>query len=781
MSGKDEVFMMSIFGKTMALPPTSLFVALMYVLCFQGAGISAQQKQNQTLREAMNAVQETQFEEKHREALSKNPEGITFTLRLARGEKTFRQGEIISLEQGFSSSIPNTYWMDNATFDRSGRLNMDRFHLEPGEGYVDPLRDYFNYGGGGMGGPRGTPKLKRKSYLIYYDLNEWFRFEKTGKYRLYLTTPRVSRIEGGQHFPSGDLTLTSNIIEFEIVPADREWQRQELERAVQALNSTGGNVDRRSACRVLRFLGTKGAAQEMIRRIGDEGDECGFEYYAGLIGSPHRDYAIDEMEKQLAAPSQPISSRYLSLLTSLVFYTQHPELSNRPSSGDQKVLEAFWKKLRESNSQIEKRYIERLAASVSLKSGRAKAISLNTLLKVNQEQLPATWKPPDVSSIFEDLPPGAQYGLLAGRWKQIASPAMLPVLRRIYESPPKTNGPDLIDVALRRIYELEPDEGRRLIIAEIQNPKPRVHTRVLKILPDQIMPELDSVLADNLEREDSRKDAVDDLIERYGSPALVGRVRSFYEDKEGRWACSTQYSLLAYISRVDPAAGAELVRRAMSFRGPDHTRCYTGTLREVGKRHSSKELEKVAIEFLNDPDPEVVVDSAAMLGNHGSADAEEPLWRRFETWHRQWAGRSQELQNARFDDEKLRLQKSLGTSLRQAISHSPAWLAGPDKLDRLRQLCVTDEERKQVDDLKAGWAGEIRIAFNPREDEWGDVHVAQYDLHTLAALKEKLTQFPKGTVFKWQTYEHELRLEKKEKLFAELKGYIDGQGMVLKR
>lgn len=49
---------------------------------------------------------------------------------------------------------------------------------------------------------------------------------------------------------------------------------------------------------------------------------------------------------------------------------------------------------------------------------------------------------------------------------------------------------------------------------------------------------------------------------------------------------------------------------------------YPNVIRLVGGLHTSPELEKLAIEFLDDADPEVVIDAATMLGQHGSTDAE---------------------------------------------------------------------------------------------------------------------------------------------------------------
>ncbi|MCI0339030.1 MAG: hypothetical protein L0226_15760 [Acidobacteria bacterium] len=663
-------------------------ILLFIVLTLETTLSSGIVKENQPSLENLKATQERQFEKKHREELSKNPEGVTFTLRLMDKKNTFKQGEIISLELRFSSSTPGAFWLDSMWHDRSGRLNLDKFHLEPEEDLVDPLRDHFSFGVSSMGGVGSDEDLGEEPSLIHYDLNQWFRFDRPGKYRLYLASPRVGRIKEGRKLPSGDLNLTSNVIEFEILPADRMWQEQEFRRAVQWLESKSGDACGPCGCRALRFLGTKEAAREMIRRIGGEHDDCSFNYYAGLIGSPHREYVIEEMEKRLTSPAQPISSRYLHLLNKLIFHSRYPELTKMPPSRDQQVLDLFWQEWRERNSQVEKKSVERLAASLTWKSGRAKAISIYTLLGVDQKQLPASWRLPDVALIFDDLPPVAQYGLLAYRWTRIGRLAMLPALRRIYESPPGTYGLEFCDLALKRIYELAPEEGRRLIIAEIQNPKPRVRAGVLKILPEQSLPELDNFLADNLEREDSNQEIISSLIERYASPALLSRVRAFYEEREGKCPCFIQDSLLGYILRFDPATGAELVRRAMNFRGPDDSRCYASTLRAAGERRPCKEIEKVALEFLDDPDPEVVIDAVAMLGQSGSADVEETLWQRFETWHRQWAGRSSELENARDDDERLNNQRRLGETLLSTISGSPSWLVGPGKLERLRQLCV---------------------------------------------------------------------------------------------
>ncbi|HEU5235839.1 MAG TPA: hypothetical protein VFU37_01790, partial [Pyrinomonadaceae bacterium] len=104
-----------------------------------------------------NNQPEDSFLVKHRELLNNNPQNLSFTLRLKNNQNRFHPGEIIPLELSFASNAPNTYVFDNASYDRSGRLNIDTFVVDPTEAAVDPLHDYFTGGlfmfmGGGLRG-----------------------------------------------------------------------------------------------------------------------------------------------------------------------------------------------------------------------------------------------------------------------------------------------------------------------------------------------------------------------------------------------------------------------------------------------------------------------------------------------------------------------------------------------------------------------------------------------------------------------------------------------------
>jgi HEAT repeat protein len=743
------------------------------------------------------------FVAQHREAMRKNPEGVSFALRLEEGKVQFKPGEVIRAEFSFTSDLPNTYDLDGATYDRGGRLNLDKYFFDHKNGVVDPLRDYIPGAGGGIS---SNPPLSEKPHKMAFDLNEWFRFDQPGKFRLYVTAPRVLK-KGEISFRNG-AEVTSNIVEFEILPRDDEWAEQELQAIARLLDSSDPKTDLRPLCRRLRFLNTEAAASEMIRRFGAPLYVCGYEYSIGLIGSAHRAFVAKEMERRLEAPDQIVSDGYLDTLThvaaSLQQKEQLPSPTERPNDERQsKVAAEAWQKWRDSRQKLQFQYTERLISVLPGKQGKARAIAVHTLLEMlwknsSQSIQPSLINPrqpgglnpelikklaPEIIAVFDDLPTNIQMGLLGYRWKQLADPAMLPILRRIFSADPVTissnEGVQLRNSALRRLYELAPDEGRKLILEELRRPNPTVNSATLGILLDETLPELDETLVENLEKRKGDLFILSPLIERYATASVSPRVRAFYSAKAGQWACSIQSPLLAYLLRTDAQTGIDLIKQALAARGKEHTRCYVSLIVEVAKLRMTPELEALAIEHLDDPDPEVVINAASMLGQYGSTGAEKPLWQRLEKWLQEWKGRGEELPK-NFDSSHPNFwPKQVGQALRQAIAQSPAWLIDREKLERLRQSCLDKNELQQFNYQAGDLSGEISITFQPGYDGWGNAQVAHYHCNSLSALKMKLSQFPQNTTFIWRSYGQDQSAA--EQVFSELKTFLEEKGLKVEK
>lgn len=747
---------------------------------------------------AVSAQPADPFLTRHKERQAQNPDGLSFTIKLKDNQKQFHLGEIITLELSFAASKPETLTLDAATYDRSGRLHSDGFALDPQDGAVDPIGDYFSsqLNAFFMGGLRSIPDLTDKPYVITDELNEWQRIDKAGHYRLYVVSGRVGRKGSGNGvlLQNGYSPAISNVIEFDILPADKKWATEKLKEAISVLSKSEGSHN--PACRTLRFLGTTAAATEMRKRFDGSDNKCEWEYKFGLIGSPHRDFVIRDMENAISLREQPITTHFIATLALLELIKRGPELPSLPDGATEEQGAQYSLQLerrRNLYDELRLNYVRQLMMVIPLKQGYARAASLQTVLAFRTELNTAgssQWSTllSLLPEVFKRLPFDEQSQLLTYEWKPIASAAMLPVLREVlkYSYSPKEDSEiggfnifqqeELRSIALRRLYELSPEEGRRLIFEEIRRPNLRVGIDVLRSLPDKRLPELNPVLLDKLakarreESWDTRNEA--ELIERYATDEIVLQVKAIYEagglnDPN----CRTQPALVAYFLRVAPSLGGEYLKKALSTRPKRYQPCYEKLLKGVADLHMSAEVEEAATAALDDENSEVVSQAANVLADYGSADAEKALWKRFEKWHEAMESRSEPEKELTVDDEKIE------KALREALSTGQAWFSDPEKLKRVRDLCLSDKERQEVDGMISNWEPQIYIDTTyPFGDETPRFGVANREIKSLDRLKDKLLQFPGGTLFKLKIALHGDDKTAQE-LVQQIKIFLEEHGM----
>jgi hypothetical protein len=731
------------------------------------------------------------FAKTNRELVAKNPEGLGFALTFKDKQKQFQfhPGEIIRLELAFSSTLPETYTFNAANYDRSGRLDIDSFVVNKPDDVTDPLIDYYRGGLFGFmgGGLFGSFLLAKEPQLINYDLNEWIRFDKPGKYRLYVVSGRITK---GKPFHSGATAVSavSNVIEFEIVPANPEWERKTLSDVRAVLDSAEAKEDRRrEACRVLRFLGTEGAIKESIRRYRGQDPTCDFQYDFGLLGAPRRAFAVAEMEAAINAPDQPITGGFLRTIAFLSYLSDHPNpLPDYPreNESEQKVWQSQMAQRRSAYDELVERYTGQLAMAVAQKQGAALALSLKTLVDFGgpgdseidrgrrQQLVPA------LARAFLDLPHEAQQSLLEYRWSELKDPAMLPVLRQLYQHPPDMHvlPAPFPGLALQRIYELAPDEGRQLILTELARPQLRVGIHVLRLLPDEELPELEDVIIEraiNPREGFNQQETALALVNRYASAAALPRLRVAFENRIGNIACSSQESLLAYFLRADEDFGIEMLRKALTER--KQTRCYANALTTAADTRMSPKLKELAIVSLDDKNEDVMAQAAAVLSSHGDAANKAKVKARIKQQLDQWRAEKRDPEKA-ISASNFLYVGSFAETLLNRYAHAVAWFTDEDELKELEDLCLTENCREQAR-IWAANAGTILTLHNAVGDEPPAFTLAQYDQLTLTELKTKLLQFPGKTTFTWQAEGGERNRE--DKLFNEIKDYVAGHEMKL--
>lgn len=538
---------------------------------------------------------------------------IVFTVSIANNQREFQLGETIPLQLSFSSTVKDRYQVNMAQYDRGGRMYHEQFLVSPTQGTVDPLPN----SSGSLGGITTYEFLRPEPWTIKLKINEWIRFTQPGEYRLRIVSDRISIRDPSNSLGVSPVSVRSNEITLKIVAADPAWQKRVLRDAVKNLDAPPPEkpeqmeqyaTARRQATETLRFLGTADAAREMAKRMRGE-DPGGLDYTCslGLISTPERAAARSALEAALADPDHPIDGLFLNTLH---------KVNSDPGAANENWREG------------QQRVVEQLIAALDTKRGKALSISLSTAVNEswNLEALPKEPTDKLVSQLvlmFDQLPLQQQNTLLTFRWNKIGGPAMLPILKRYaqaYRDFPEMRDSnasasrELSASALTRWHELDPAGARPAIIKEISRPRPRFDARVLGLLPDETLPEVDFILAENFAASDDFDGTAHlaSLIARYATAAILPQIIEQVDPRIGKWACAIQNPMLAYLLRVNPAIARPRIERAIAAR--EFSRCNGELFQIVSEIHYDPVLEELGIQSLDDPDPQVVGTAARMLG-----------------------------------------------------------------------------------------------------------------------------------------------------------------------
>jgi hypothetical protein len=252
-----------------------------------------------------------------------SPATGTSTLALKGGQSVYHEGEIISLEHAFTYRLVQYY-------ARAG-ANLRRFSFCLIPDGSDPLRDDEESGlwGGGSGvSSKSGPYDAFDPGVTYVDdivLNE-SKLVPPGSYSLRMGI--------------------SNEVKFQVLPATPEWQAEQLASALAVLDAdhtkdTPSDIERtKQAVRVLRFLGSEASTRELARRFwfydqkrqvrpisaeypinpffyGYESTQDYWDIKAGLIASPYRAVAIEELTAAIHDPKHPATRAMVETLALL--------------------------------------------------------------------------------------------------------------------------------------------------------------------------------------------------------------------------------------------------------------------------------------------------------------------------------------------------------------------------------------------------------------------------------------------------------------------------------
>lgn len=365
--------------------------------------------------------------------------------------------------------------------------------------------------------------------------------------------------------------------------------------------------------------------------------------------------AVIRLQAELIDPNVPVS-QYLILqlanesLTDLEGFYLPPDFA--PPTEERK------KRWSRETREFAGKYLDILVKVLPQKQRAAQEQSVQMV--VENQFLRATPMQPDVrrcfqevmAAIFPTLLLETQMAILnsgQGSYSLFQSTALSLSLRRLYESLDESMfGPSYrAETTLRayrtdiltRIYEADKRLGREMILQEIASPSPRADIKVLAILPDETIAEIDQTFSGQLTDLYNDADwygftAKLATIERYATRNPLQDVKTIYFKHRRSWERDDFELFFSYFLRTDPAFGKKLIEENLKSRSREVI-----SLAEMSHIRVSPGLKEIAKEHLNDPNRTIAADAAYLfrwVGNHG---VEQLLWQNLEAWHQEWAAK----------------------------------------------------------------------------------------------------------------------------------------------
>jgi hypothetical protein len=288
-------------------------------------------------------------------------------------------------------------------------------------------------------------------------------------------------------------------------------------------------------------------------------------------------------------------------------------------------------------------------------------------------------------------------------------------------------------------------------LRQIGSPDPSLTADSLVFLAKEKLPQFESVWGDALMATDDyeRETVFASLMARFGTGSAVAEVQEKANAKVGEWACASQGAALAYLVEFDPVSARPLVERAVKERGKGKSACNRSIFQDISMYATDPILTDVALETLDDPDPEVTMDALIYLMSYGDKSVEQPVWSRYVGWSDKWRNRADTLESREAGSVGNWQDLGLGESLARTLTENQGWLASPDLISRVLERCVGKQmcaQLQQIADQAKPGSGPYPIsAYRLGRNE--SYQVAQYNPKSIELLEAKIAQFPRGTSF----------------------------------
>ena len=646
--------------------------------------------------------------------------------------------------------LPKDSQLPTGTLSRASCTSL-QFAVEPAGGWHDPWADWYYSGipqhATGRDGPRSCgvvgylPGAQIPPPQINFTLNDWIEFDRPGKYKISVTyRTDFRKPQDVLDDPYDDrksavnITLTTEPVEVDVLPEAANVANLAsdalilLESHFRDDDPWSFSPDSTPFPEWTQYSHSEAVIPLLAQFYEQNSNVAG----RGLIASSHRKLVVQAMEKELVDPRHSVDFNFPAELAFIAAEVQRPELFG---AGDKAWWSPEWeqasKRRNEVFLQLLAEYTRKLLSALPQKHAAARRDSLSAALLIL-----ARWDLPGKAQLRKQAADEAARlmpqmneapNLWEEEWKVIASPALLPYLR-------KTEGFE----QMRWLYKLAPQEARRSMIHSAARGDWATVAGWAAVMPENEKPSavVESHLARALRQEPDVEtdDNLNQVPLRLGGANLIAPVRQILAAE----SCVGSPALWAFLLKQEGGLAEERLIRRYHQDGADPICDADLALQQIWLNHAvrywSPQLEAIVVSQLDKSDS-IATDAAHLLERFGSKDSEPALWTRLEEWHRSPPFR------ARDSTQSMSPEKDLEARLLSALLNGRSWLPEPQRIDRLRQLCVY-----RCDSLKWARSTEQIQHFPVRELNEGDRHFGD-PANSFDDFKAWIQRFPAGTSF----------------------------------
>jgi hypothetical protein len=621
-------------------------------------------------------------------AFAQDAAPVRVSLSLAGEKKVFRAGEPVRVVMSFTSERDG-YQLNTTTTQPPSAV--DTVSLSPDAGVYAWAEHYT---GGSMNHPdyASIQNLSAKPTTVGLTLNDWYRFDRPGRYSVKVSTSRVT--EPGKWLGDGPrLRLTTNEVSFEVIEMSEAEEAAEVKRISALLDATKDWREEAKLAEELSYLSGGPSTREKVRRYlaGGRSGNYSQAINLGLVVARDRALVVRLLEAAVRDPSIPATHGLLHVAADLRLMLEGVP---RPP-----MWYVFVPETNPRAAEVLREYVAELIASLPKRKGRSRtSAAMAALTSLPRDGAGAVSLPPSLRDVFvgefDSFPTIDQEHLLSYFWEQLRDPSLLPALERVLANNRGPGGYQMRAAALRRIKELNPEKARPYILAEIRDPSSFVEYELLASLPDETLPETDDALLEQIKSAAPRGRNVDSvslrhktlLAARYGSPAIYDGLLETYRASGDKWQPDARGALLGYLARYNPEQALPLVEQALAQigQGQDST-----LLLEVTRSSYPAEVRELLRRRLEGDDPGAVGSAAYVMSQHGVGGDESVIESRLERWRKEWAGHAAEL-----DAAEGVMQRMAEVNLVVSLLQSKVWKLPKEKAVTITRACVTQDCRR---------------------------------------------------------------------------------------